>query len=411
VLLRIAISLFFTSLAVFATAERLGIGIPIPFEEAVRRELNRTATPEELNARTIAALDRGDVDDAQSFAALAAELNRPLPAATLERLAAEQSPGRVAARTAGDFALGFATGNGEGAAGIAGSVISDFTVIGDLRDLGREGTKMALGEPYSQLILGLSAVGIAATAATVASGGGGAPIKASVSVLKAAFRAGAITAGFAADLGRKLAKAVDFSALDAVVKKLDVTSPRTIAEAPAAIARTVHPEVFAAVASDVAAVQRTVGSADTVKLLRYVNSADDLAELPAFTARFGKASVAVASFTGRASLRVFKTTLRIADFLLDSLLAVLAWFGALLMAMLWGSAKRMLQALIRGTRRRRKRAPQLAPPAAVRVRPASAPDPPPPHLRLRYCLHRAMEVRAEQRARDAAGTRPRPAAG
>jgi hypothetical protein len=81
------------------------------------------------------------------------------------------------------------------------------------------------------------------------------------------------------------------------------------------------------------------------------------------------------------------------------------------MAMLWGSAKRMLQALIRGTRRRRKRAPQLAPPAAVRVRPASAPDPPPPHLRLRYCLHRAMEVRAEQRARDAAGTRPRPAAG
>jgi hypothetical protein len=405
VLLRIAISLFFTSLAVFATAERLGIGIPIPFEEAVRRELNRTATPGELNARTTAALDRGDVDEARSFATLAAELNRPLPTATLERIEAEEAPTRVAARTAGDFALGFATGNGEGAAGLAGAVISDFTVIGDLRDAAREGGKMALGEPYSQLILGLSAVGIAATAATVASGGGGAPIKVSVSLLKAAFRAGAITAGFAADLGRKLARAVDFDALGVIVRKLDIGSPRTIAEAPAAIARAVHPEVFAGIASDVAAVRRTVGAADTVKLIRYVNSAQDLADLPAFTARFGKASVAVASFTGRASLRVFKTTIRIADFLLDSLLAVLAWFGALGMAMLWGSAKRLLQALVRATSRRRKRAGGgVAPPAAVRVRPVSAPEPPPPHLRLRHSLHRALEARA------GAAPPPKPAA-
>jgi hypothetical protein len=222
-----------------------------------------------------------------------------------------------------------------------------------------------------------------------------------MSLLKAAVRAGAITAGFAADLGRKLGRAVDFDALDTIVKKLDVGSPGTLVEAPAAIARTVHPEVVAAIASDVAAVRRTVGAADTVRLLRYVHSGQDLAELPAFTTRFGKASVAVASFTGRASLRVFKTTVRIADFLLDSLLAVLAWFGALAMAMLWGSAKRLLQALVGATGRRRKKVPPAVPVRAPPNVPPSQPEPPPPHLRLRHCLHRALEAQAAATGRAA----------
>lgn len=349
-LLRIAVALFFTTLAVFATAERLGIGIPISLDAAIARDLDARATPDELNKRTLDALKRGDVSEARSFADLAASLKRPLPEATMQRLLDEEGPTRSAVRGTGQFISGFATGSGEGAAGMAGSVISDFTVIGDLRDIGREGTKMMIGEPYSQLLLGLSAVGIAATAATVASGGGGAPVRLGVSVLKAAWRGGMVTASLAASLGRLLKRAVNFSALGDIAKRLDFTSSSALREAAADVGKNVRPQVFAAVASDVAAVDRTLGAADTVKMLRYVRSTGELAELPAFVTRFGLRSRAVASFMGRATLRVFKTTIRIADFLLESIVAVFAWFAGLAFTMLLGTARRGVVGLVRVTR-------------------------------------------------------------
>jgi hypothetical protein len=66
------------------------------------------------------------------------------------------------------FGEGFVTGKGDSTAGIAGAVTSDLTVIGDLRDIALEGGKMIAGEEYSELILGLSVVGIGVTAATIA---------------------------------------------------------------------------------------------------------------------------------------------------------------------------------------------------------------------------------------------------
>lgn len=358
-LLRVIFALFFLSFAALAVGERIGVAIPIPLDEAIQRELDEKATPEELDKRTLAALEQGDVSEARSFADLAQSLGRPLPDSTMQELLDEEGPTRSAIRGTGQFLSGFATGSGEGLAGLAGAVISDFTVIGDLRDISREGTRMMLGEPYSRFLLGLSAVGIAATVATVASGGGGAPVRLGVSVLKAAWHGGTMTAGLAVGLGRMLTRAVNFSALGDVARGLDITSSRSIREAAVDVGRNVRPQVFAGVASDIAAVERTVGAADTVRLLRYVNSTEELSQLPAFVTKFGVRSRAVASFMGRATLRAFKTTVRVFDFLLGSLLGVLAWFGSLLFAMLLGLGKKGMRGLVRALPPHRKKKPAL----------------------------------------------------
>lgn len=353
-MLRVAVALFLVTLAVFAVAERLGIGIPISLDEAIRRDLDERATPEELDKRTLAALKRGDVSEARSFADLAASLGRPLPDSTMQLLLSEEGPGHTALRNTGQFITGFATGSGEGTAGLAGSVVSDFTVIGDLRDITREGTKMMSGEPYSQFLLGLSAVGIAATAATVASGGGGAPVRFGASILKAAWHGGEITAGLAASLGRLLGRAVDFAAIGEIARGLDITSSRAIRQAAADVGKNVRPQVFARVAGDIVDVQKTVGVGDTVKLMRYVRSTGELSELPAFVTRFGVRSRAVAFFMGLATLRAFKTTVRVAQFLVSSLWAVVLWFAGLAFTMLLGTSRRAVRWLVRATPPRRR---------------------------------------------------------
>lgn len=69
---------------------------------------------------------------------------------------------------------------------------SDLTVYGDLRDILGEGGKMLAR--MSEFILGLSVVGLAATVGTVATGGGGVVVKAGISLVNFAKRAGHMTA-------------------------------------------------------------------------------------------------------------------------------------------------------------------------------------------------------------------------
>lgn len=286
-----------------------GWGLTVPLETAIRRDLSTLATPEALEARASAALDIDDVALARGMADLGADLGRPLRPETLTRLAAAEAPAAVAWRSARGFAHGFASGEIDGKAALAGALLSDLTLVGDIRDIASEGGKAMRGEDHSNLILGLAAAGAVASAATYATAGVGAPARVGVSVLKAARRSGTMTAEFAADSGRRMARTGE-------------------AAAPAA-SRSAKLGIVEA-SGELAAVGRTAGAAETVRLMRHVRSVDELSDLRRFAERFGSRSRAVAEFTGRASLRAFRTTLRIGELLLRHLIGFALWFGGLL---------------------------------------------------------------------------------
>lgn len=92
-------------------------------------------------------------------------------------------------RRLADAGAGALTGTGNTAEALAGAVVADLFVFGDIRDLVVQGSKGLQGQEVDEVIVGLSAVGIALTAAPAFDLG--------TALLKFARRAGAMTEAFA----------------------------------------------------------------------------------------------------------------------------------------------------------------------------------------------------------------------
>ena len=244
-------------------------------------------------------------------------------------------------RNTKDFAGGFVTGAGTSTAGLAGAVTSDFTVVGDVRDIGIEGSKMVAGEDYSKLVLGLSVVGLAATVATVATGGGGIVAKTGVSVLKAAKRAGTLTADFARRLTRLVEDAVNFRELGRIAKATDLTDLRATEKAFAGYARGVKTAEIFPVFRRIATIGENAGPAETVRLMRFVHSERDLEDVAKMSGKLGTKTRGVIALTGKTALRAFKTSLNIFAFLIENIIAFGAWLLGLLGL---GAGRRILRA-------------------------------------------------------------------
>ncbi len=89
--------------------------------------------------------------------------------------------------------MGFITGESDEIIGKGAGAVSDYLVIGDLRDLGKETWKYVKGEETDEVMIALSAIGVAATgsqvlsgAGTAATGGAAAPTVAASTAVKSA---------------------------------------------------------------------------------------------------------------------------------------------------------------------------------------------------------------------------------
>ena len=204
----------------FVTEEQMDAIPDAPFIQA---ELRQNTNGADLSKRIDDGLAAGNYDDAAMYEDIANYIGEPLNPDTVKRLEAAKTTSSTVLRNTGSFLDGFVTGDGSDSASFAGAITSDLTVVGDVRDIGTEGTKLIAGEEFSRLTLGLSVVGLAATTATVATGGGGLPARIGISLLKVAGKAGTITKRFAQDVARLVGEAVNFPKLGATLKGVDLT--------------------------------------------------------------------------------------------------------------------------------------------------------------------------------------------
>nr|TFG53249.1 MAG: hypothetical protein E4H34_03935 [Hyphomicrobiales bacterium] len=327
---RIPFVLLVLTASAIAAAFLLDVRFPISADEAIRRELRPVATTEELDGRILAALEKGDAEDAAMYAEIADYLRRPLPEETRMRLAEAMTTSATLARNAVGFASGFVSGDGATTAEFAGSVASDLTVIGDVRDIASEGGKMVVGDDYSQLIFGLSVVGLAASGVSVATGGGGLPAKLGVSTLKVAARAGTLTAEFAAILLRLTRDAVNLQGLGLTLRGIRLTDLRATEDALLEYARGVRQADIFPVVAKLGDLGDVVGPGETVRLLRYVRTTDDLDDIAAMGTRLGKKTRGVVELTGKTSLRAFRMSLNVFEFLAQWIIALAAWIASIL---------------------------------------------------------------------------------
>lgn len=247
--------------------------------------------------------------------------------ADIQRL---ESPLNTARRTANDFASGFMAGEAESGAGVAGALTSDFTVVGDARDLWEQYQLHAKGEPVNELIVTLSGVGLGLTAATIASAGASTPAKGGVSTAKLAARTGRLTPKFQKFLLKQGNDVFDYKAF-----LLAARAERNLDGVSKAAIRSYNPQAVQAIkqtAGRINNIRKASSTADVVHLLKYVDSGDDLVRLEKLGLKYGTETKGIMKLLGKGAIGSIRVLRKTAE-LFISLIAVFASFLATLVSL------------------------------------------------------------------------------
>jgi hypothetical protein len=327
---RLGLALLFLTVIGVALAYFTGFGFSIPIEKAVQADLSAAASPTLINEKIVAALERDDVEEADMYFEIAKFMNYEMPAETMAKMDDAHALSATVVRNTWQFGEGFVTGQAESNAGLAGAVTSDLTVVGDVRDIAGEGGKMMAGQEYSDLVLGLSVVGIGVTAATVATGGGGIVVKAGISLLKAAKRTGKLTKEFAESMTRMAREAVNMPLLQQTLRKTDLKDLKATERVFTDYGRNVRAARLLPVLNKMGEINQTVGPAETIRLMKFVRTSENLDDVAGMTKRFGIKSRGIMELTGKASLRAFKTSFKFVEWLAASIYGLVTWMLGLI---------------------------------------------------------------------------------
>lgn len=230
---------------------------------------------------------------------------------------------------ASQFMSGFFNGKSTHAAGIAGAVTADFTVVGDVRDLHKEYKKQQQGEEVNELIVALSGVGVGLTALTVGSFGSAAPAKSGVSLIKLASKTRRLNARFQKQLLKLGKRVFDWDLFTRMLKQ-SPTFTKTIKQIPRAAKKAYHPkavEPLKTIARQVNSVRKSSSIPDTLRLLKYVETTDDLRHLEKITLKHGSKTKGMMKLVGKGALRTVRVLRKSAELLLSLISSV---FSAML---------------------------------------------------------------------------------
>ncbi|MCP3465368.1 hypothetical protein [Bradyrhizobium sp. CCGUVB23] len=302
-----------------------------------------------------AALAARDADLANSFVELARDRSIALPDDLLSRVNDAVREENSTSHFAKRFATGLVTGNADDVASLSGTVAGDLFVIGDVRDIVREGKHLAMGEETDRLVLGLAAAGLAVTAATYVSVGGAAPVRAGLSLVKDARKVGRLGEGLAAWAGRSAREVVDMPMLQNAVATGSVLRPGETASAIKAAFRVEKAGALVRLGKDVARVTEKAGTRGALDTLRVAEGPKDVARAARLAEAQGGKTRAIMKLLGRGALLLATGAFDLALWLFGALVTL---FGVL--SSIKATTERLTQAWCDRRRARRLRRAQLA---------------------------------------------------
>ena len=319
-------------LAILSIAEYWDYDVKAPDVEAMLA--NRTNS-DRLQLSVESALQTESYDEARSLLAIGQQYSHPLDYTAYNNFLDQNdtTTSRMTKQVTG-FAEGFMSGKGEDASGVAGALVSDFTVVGDLRDLSEQFVLYQNGQPVNQLITTLAGVGVGLTAVTIGTGGVAAPAKVGASTLKLAARMNRLTRGFRDELLRMGSKVFDWKQFLRLSKGADLTSISRVAK------QSYNPQAvrgLSQLAEQANGIRKNTSAIDSIHLLKYVDNADDLKSVNRLSKRFGIHTRGVFVLLGKTAIRGVKA-LRITLELLISIVSSI-FFGLLFIFTIGGKKK------------------------------------------------------------------------
>ncbi len=187
----------------------------------------------------------------------------------------------------------------------------ELTPAGDLNAIRRAGQDYLSGVAVDRLDLGLAIVGLGATGAVLATGGTSYSVKAGTSLLRAARSLGTLTPAFATQLRALVGDAVRWDRVGDLVRgRLG----------PQAVVNSAQVAELADLGADLQRIAQHTSLAETVTLLRHVDSAEDAARLARVTESMGPRSRGAFEVLGPS--RVLRATTRISSLAIGAALSM-----------------------------------------------------------------------------------------
>uniref|UniRef100_Q07P84 Uncharacterized protein n=1 Tax=Rhodopseudomonas palustris (strain BisA53) TaxID=316055 RepID=Q07P84_RHOP5 len=337
----------------------------LQIEAALRRD------PDLITRQIDQALADGDAELAQSLLDLAAAQKSFVPETTSRRvaeaLAAQGRPTELAKR----FAAGLFTGEASDVASLSGTMTGDLLVVGDIRDVVREGKRIVDGQEPDRLVLGLATAGLAVTAATFATVGGAAPARAGLTMVKDARKLGRLGEGLTRWAGRSTRELVDAPQLKRALSNASLSRPGDAIAAVGGAFRAEKAGALLRVAKDVGRIGNKVGTRGAMDVLKIAEGPKDIARAARLAEAQGGKTRAILKLLGRGALLLTFGAFNFTWWMLGALFAL---FGVV------GSVKAGTERLTRAAiaKWRRHRAAQLARRDQPLAKPAVALPPMPP---------------------------------
>ncbi len=276
-----------------------------------------------INAQTLhkeitTAINDGHFDEARMYISIAKQHGYGLYYEQYQQQLREQdTKGRRIKDNVGNFVGGFISGKGSSGAEVAGAIASDFTVVGDVRDLHTEYTHYQKKEPVDELVATLSGVGIGLTALAIGTAGSAAPAKAGVSLVKMAKKTRQLTPLFQKQLLRMTSNVFDWNVFLKATQR-----GRGMKSIVRSAKKAYHPKAIKPLekmAGQVSQIHKSSSIADTLRMMKYVNSTNDLRHLAKVTAKHGKNTRGYLKLLGKSVLRGGKILKKTAGFFIGLL--------------------------------------------------------------------------------------------
>ena len=294
-------------------------------DRALAKSFDRSVAIREIES----ALAAGDADLARSFLELARERDVLVDPALVEKVALANAGVATAKRSLGSFARGLIVGEAEDVSGFAGTAVGDLFVLGDVRDVVREGARLAAGGEADELVLGLACVGLAVTAATYATLGVGVPARVGLTAIKAARQTGRLGAGMAAWIGHSLREVIDWTVLKRAVSRAAVAEPAAAARGIREAVRVEKAQSLVRFVGDVGRVQASAGARAAIDGLRLAEGSRDMSKVARLAAAKSGKTRAILKLAGRGAIVLAVGAFDLATWLFWALLTLFAFLSSL----------------------------------------------------------------------------------
>jgi len=279
------------------------VGVRAPIE--INQKLQTKVSPELLGQKISDAAREGRAEDIEMYAGIAERIGVPLPTAVITQL--HRANGANATRL---------------------SVASTDLFAPDLHDVRNESTKMISGEAYSEVILGLSVLGVGVARQVIMEDEVRLTHE-SLALLKQAKRQRALTPEFSRIIGGQLRDTIDFRSY----KRTLPSAPLDNADAARIALRTYTERDKKALPfvelESIDKLRKNVGHGGTISLLSLVKTGEDLETLAEISENYGEQTRGVVELLGASVLEQNPASNGFVDFLRINGVSLVCWALAL----------------------------------------------------------------------------------